>query len=215
MISDKGLSIGQRICSNFPGYIADLHEEKKCFFIHYVLEKAVFKNIGIFDSFETCFKNFNVVYGSAGRGKTTFVKNIANVFNKCDIPSKSVLKNDCNRGSVTVDVVKKSSFHLDVDREVIDYVEKDGDCVPTYEERYESCFFENSVKCIILDDAGSRLTNEYYQMFLNYLKELNQDLQIILTVGRGSQRSREMFLNNFSDCNFIDLDSINSQERLF
>ena len=215
MTPDNELSIGQRICSNFPGYIVDLHEEKKCFFIHCLIKKVYFNKIGLFDSFEADLKDFNVVYGSAGKGKTTFVKTIASVFNKYDLPKKDIVKQGFDRGSAQVDVVKKSSFNLIVNRNVIDYVEKDGDRIPTYEEKYESCFLENSVKCIILDDAGVSLRLEYYQLFLDYLKKLNQDLQIILTVSKNSRRPKALFLNTFADCNFIDLDKIDSQEKLF
>jgi len=215
MISDKELSVGQKICSNFPSYIADLHEEKKCFFIHCLINKVCFNKIGLFDSFETDLKDFNVVYGSVGKGKTTFVRTIASVFNKYDLPKKDIVKQGFDSGSARVDVVKKSSFNLIVDRDVIDYVEKNGDCIPTHEEKYESCFLENSVKCIILDDAGVSLRLEYYQLFLDYLKKLNHDLQIILTVNKSSRRPKALFLNTFADCNFIDLDKIDSQEKLF
>jgi hypothetical protein len=215
VIQDDNMSVGERICSDFKKYISDLVDEKRCFLLPYRLTGVSFRNIGLFDGFEAVLKDFNVVYGSCGRGKTTMIRSIAHVFDLCEYPRELLLKKGSSNGGITVDVVKKSSFNVRVDENVVDYVDVNGDCVGVHEQRYEGCFNNDSVRCIVLDDAGECLAKQQYELFLGYLRELNADLQVILTVSSSVDRSRALFSRLFSGCNFIDLDRIVSQERLF
>jgi hypothetical protein len=215
VIHDDNMSVGERICSDFKKYISDLVDEKRCFFLPYRLTGVSFRNIGLFESFEAVLKDLNVVYGSYGHGKTTMIRSVAHVFDLYKYPKDLLLKKGSSNGEIMVDVVKKSSFNVRVNENVVDYVDVNADCVRVHEQRYESCFNNDSVRCIILDDAGECLTKQQYEFFLGYLRELNADLQIILTVSSSVDRSRALFSRLFSGCNFIDLDRIVSQERLF
>ena len=213
--NDNHLSIGERICRDFNRYIVDLVEKKRGFFLPYKINKIKLRDVGIFDRFEIDFKSFNVVHGSCGKGKTTLFRSIAYAFDLEKYPKDLLLRKDSHCGNIEIEFTKRSSLNLWLNEEAVDYEEQDDDCVPLYGERSEYNIDRSKVKGLILDDAGDCLTKEKYQDFLGYLRELNQDLQIILTVRVNSDRSRCMFSTLFSDCNFIDLDSINSQERLF
>ena len=216
VIVDDGLSVSEKICKNFSMHIADLIDEKRCFFIPHTLISLKLINIGLFDKFKTDFKNFNVVYGSNAKGKTTLVRSIGHVFDLHRCPKEMLLKKGSSSGSIDVDFIKKSNICLELSEEVLDYEEEDSDCVPVYEHKIEDLpYVPWPIKSIILDDAGAELTKQQYTRFLEYLQELNGELQVILTVTSSDDRPRDMFLRMFPGCNFIDLDSIKLQERLF
>jgi Cdc6-like AAA superfamily ATPase len=215
VIQDDSMSVGERICSDFKKYIIDLVDEKRCFFLPYNITGIKFRNIGLFDNFKAVFKDFNVVYGSCGRGKTTLTRSIAHVFDLYEYPKEQLLKKGSSNGDIIVDVVKKSSFNLRVDENIFDYVNVNGDCARVHEQKYENCVNNDSVRCIMLDDTGERLSRPQYEMFLRYLRELNADLQIIVTTSSSADKPRAMFSNLIPGCTFIDLDRVNSQERLF
>ena len=212
---DANLSVGERICRDFNKYIGDLVEEKRGFFLPYKLDKIKLRDVGIFDRFETDFKSFNVVFGSCGKGKTTLVRSIAYAFDREKYPKGFLLRKGSRCGNIEIEFIKRSSVNLWLHEEVVDYEEKDDDCISVYDKKSEYDIDGSNVKGLILDDAGERLTLEKYQEFLSHLRDLNQDLQIIMTVRSNSDRSRGMFSRLFPGCNFIDLDSIKSQGRLF
>ena len=213
MGNNDNLSVGERICSDFNKYVFDLFHEKRGFFLPHKIDKIRLKDVGIFHRFETNFKSFNVVFGSCGKGKTTFVRSIAYAFDLEKYTKGLLLKEGSHYGKIEIEFTKRAIVNLWLNQEPVDYEERDDDCVLVYDEKSEYDFDIYKVKGLILDDAGDCLTKEGYQKLLAHLCGLNKDFQIILTAR--PNRSKDMFFKTFPDCNFIDLDSINSQERLF
>ena len=220
-------SSSKKVLRNFDMYLADLIYKERSFFIPYELRRVRLRNVGVFDSFEAEFKDFNVVYGSRGTGKTTLVKSIAHVLDLDSYPDEELLKKGEFYGDIEVELIKSLLAYSVLRKSMKDsgykvyneYIPIDDDIDGFWrvEDLYALEDLPNYLESILLDDAGDCLTRQQYIRFLEYLKkEMDEEgLQVILTVRVSDDRPRSMFLRMFPDCNFIDLNHLKFQKRLF
>jgi len=224
---ENDLSVGEKTCKNFDMYITNLVYKKRSFYIPFELKRVILRDVGVFDRFEAEFKDFNVVYGADGTGKTTFVRSIAYALDLYRYREEELLKKDSFHGDIEVEVVKRIWFYTSLarSRKGLGY-KVYTEYIPLDESDFSSFGYLEDINddlddmlyymdSILLDDAGAEFTKQRYTHFLEYLQELNGELQVILTVKSLEDRPRDMFLRMFPNCNFIDLNSLESQRRLF
>ncbi len=145
-VVNMGLSLGEKICLDFNGYLKDLEKEGRCVSVHFEIQSLNLKNIGKFTDTHIEFAKVNILHGNIGSGKTTIVQSIAGISG-----TQRLLKDEQDSGEINLTACDGRQYHLDV-------------------------FDSNDVLCVTLDGGGEMLDKKHYNDFLHYLRDLNIQL---------------------------------------
>lgn len=156
------LSVGEKASIDFDNYLRTLEKEKRCFFLPFELKKIEIKNIGIFENLEIKFGKQTIIECNYGKGKTTLIRSIANVFGY-DLPNfHKMLPSGKKPYEINASIKPESKINLSF--------HKDG----------SNTFKQNrTIRCILLDEPMDILPLKMKKIFLRFLSHLNT--QIIIT----------------------------------
>ena len=145
------LSYGARAEMDFWEYLKELEKEKCVFFLPVRIKGAKLINVGPIKNITLDFSKFNIIFGNNGMGKTTSIRSIAHIFGHHISED-----NFSDKAIIELDVHPEKKYKIDL-----------------------SVDNKKSIRCILVDDGGSRFDKEHYQKFFDYLKKL--DMQVIMT----------------------------------